>query len=134
MYGAAWMQLDPEGATGNAVWFRRAAVGGDALGSALALADGRGSGEPGVLFDGDTFRVAFYRGGAEAGGVWRARFSRDGAVVGTPGQRFAGTPPYSAFPLLAGDGCNDAIGWTAIAGATGQSATVRLHLRAIAAD
>jgi hypothetical protein len=134
MYGAAWMQLGLDAPTSNAVWFRRAAVGGDAVGEAVALADGRDSGEPAVLFDGDTFRVAFNHGEARAGGVWRARFSRDGAVVGTPGLRFAGTPPFSAFPLLASDGCNDAIGWTAISGSGGQSATVRLHLRAIAAD
>ena len=134
MYGAAWMQLGLGTPAENAVWFRRAAVGGDALGTAVALSDGRNAGEPGVLFDGDTFRVAFYRGEANVGGVWRARFSRDGAALGTPGQRFATTPPYSAFPLLASDGCNDATGWTAITGASPQAATLRLNLRATAAD
>ncbi len=109
-------------------------MGGDALGGAVALADGRDAGEPSVLFDGDTFRVAFSRNGAATGGVWRARFSRDGAVVGTPGPRFAGTPPYSAFPLLATDGCNDAIGWTAVTDGAQQTAVMRLHLRATAAD
>ncbi|MFO0608880.1 MAG: hypothetical protein U0324_37285 [Polyangiales bacterium] len=133
MYGAAWMQLGLDGPAANAVWFRRAAVGGDALGEAVALAPGRGSGEPGVLFDGDTFRVAYDVGGAD-GGVWRARISRDGTIVGTPGRRFAGAPPYSTFPLPASDGCNDAIGWTAVSGDAPQTASMRLHLRAAAAD
>ncbi len=130
MYGAAWMQLGLDGAASNAVWFRRATVGGDALGAAAALGEGVSAGEPSVLFDGDTFRVAFNRGD----GVWRARYSRDGSALGTPGQRFAGTPPYSAFPLAASDGCNDAIGWTAISGTLLQTATVRLHIRAAGAD
>lgn len=134
MYGVAWMQLGLDGPANNAVWFRRATVGGDALGAAVALGEGVSAGEPSVLFDGDTFRVAFNRNNEREGGVWRARFSRDGAVVGTPGQRVAGTPPFSAFPLLASDGCNDAIGWTAVSGSVPQSSSVRLHLRAIAAD
>lgn len=134
MYGAAWMQLGLDGPANNAVWFRRADVGGDALGAAVALGEGVSAGEPSVLFDGDTFRVAFSRNNEREGGVWRARFSRDGAVVGTPGLRFAGTPPFSAFPLLASDGCNDAIGWTAITGSVSQATSVRLHIRAIAAD
>ncbi len=134
MYGAAWMQLGLDTPTANAVWFRRAAVGGDALGTAVELSGGRESGEPAVLFDGDTFRVAFYRRDADGGSVWRARFARDGSVVGTPGQRFSTGTPFSAFPLLASDGCNEAIGWTATSGVSPQTTVVRLHLRAAAAE
>ncbi len=132
MYGAAWMQLGLDGPAANAVWFRRAAVGGDALGEAAALAPGRASGEPGVLFDGDTFRVAYDVDGAD-GGLWRARFSRDGVLVGTPGRRYGGAP-NPTFPLSASDGCNDAIGWTAVMGDAPPTASVRLHVRAAAAE
>lgn len=134
MYGAAWMQLGLDTPSANAVWFRRATVGGDALGNSVVLGNGRDSGEPDVLFDGDTFRVGFAHLDESVSSVWWARFSRDGAVVGVPGRRFVGTTPFSPFPLLASDGCNDAVGWTEITGTLGQSATVRLHLRATGAD
>jgi hypothetical protein len=134
MYGAAWMQLGLDTPDTNAVWFRRATVGGEALGNSVVLGDGRASGEPGVLFNGDTFRVGFAHSDANASSVWWTRFSRDGAVVGVPGPRVVGTTPYSPFPLLAGDGCNDAVGWTAISDTVQQSATLRLHLRPTAAD
>lgn len=134
MYGAAWMQLGLDTPSAHAVWFRRATVGGDALGSSVVLGNGRESGEPGVLFDGETFRVGFAHLDANASNVWWTRFTRDGAAVGVPGPRFEGTTPFSPFPLLASDGCNDAVGWTEITGTLQQSAIVRLHLRATASD
>ncbi|MFO0629528.1 MAG: hypothetical protein U0325_28390 [Polyangiales bacterium] len=134
MYGAAWMQLGLETPTTNAIWFRRAAVGGDALGEAAVLSPGGESGEPTVRFDGDSFRVAYAHNEAAVGGVWLARFARGGALLGTPGMRVVGTPPYSAFPLLASDGCNDAIGWTATIGVSPQQSIPNLHLHPPSAE
>ncbi len=127
LYGAAWMQIGWDSYVTNEVRFRTAAVGGDALSTEVVLADGMSSGEPSITFDGTTFRLAFYHGDADTGGVWYARFDRDGAPIGTASERFAGTPPYSAFPLIASDGCNDAIGWTAISSGSPQTASIRVH-------
>jgi hypothetical protein len=109
-------------------------VGGDALGEAVAVNPGRDSGEPSVRFDGDVFRVAYAHTDASRGGVWYARFARGGAPLGTPGLRVAGTPPYSPFPLLASDGCNDAIGWIDPVVSSFQESTLHLHLRPLSGN
>lgn len=129
-YGAAWMQIGWDALDVQEVRFRTAIVGGDALGTEVLLADGEGSGEPSILFDGTTFRLAFYHGDADTGGVWYARFDRDGAMLGTAAERFTTTPPFSAFPLIASDGCNDVIGWTAVTNGPPESAV--LHVNTIA--
>jgi len=129
MYGVAWTEIVSFPPPENAMHFRRADVGGDVLGEDLVLGEAAlTSGEASLVFDGATFRLVFSEGTGSTGSVWSARIARDGTVLGTPGTLFAGTPPYSAFPLLATDGCSDAVAWTAILPTSPQRAEARLQV------
>lgn len=129
MYGVAWTEIVSFPPPQNAMHFRRAEVGGEALGEKLVLGEpALTSGEASLVFDGATFRLVFYEGTGSTGSVWSARIARDGTVLGTPGTLLAATPPYSAFPLIATDGCNDAVAWTAIFPTSPQRAEARLQI------
>ena len=86
--------------------------------------------ETSVVGDAMGFRVVYNRRDDPGGDVRLQRFDVDGAAVGAAEMVVPGTPPFSAFPRIATDGCNDGIAWYGVSSGSPQMSTMYLHLEA----
>ncbi|MCB9594043.1 MAG: hypothetical protein H6719_15020 [Sandaracinaceae bacterium] len=127
-YGVVWNDIEPT----STASFRLAAVGGDPIGDAIAVGGAAGVSSPTVTTSGGTYRVAFHEGDGSTAAVWWMRIGDDGVVLDAARLVATGTPPYSSFPDMATDGCNDAIGWVGIGSLPTGGQDTEIHLDVIA--